>query len=289
MGNSNSSSVTQTMSEFNTNMVSALSSTVNSTAQNIMTNQTVTVNIGCPNITNFLPTVQCTNLSVTNTANVTADLTSTFSTSNEASVLSAIKAAVDATAASTNKVVSGFLNTSIASSSSSTTDVKTEIKNLAETNITQLVTNSCQQNTNVIQNNTVNICANIVANNCNFGNSAQLWLSANCVSSTLQSIIANNSALSTAFSNAAATNDVQNTGLEGVINAIGGIFGSVVFGYVIVFGLIILGVLGLTFLVTSFFKPAPPSSQSAFSTYPSSYQAPLTTSSEGYPVSTIPM
>jgi len=246
MGNNNSSSVTQTLDAFNSITANLLSSTTNTTAQNIQTQQNLDLSFGCPN--GFVPTINCKNLNVTQNAQVTADFTSSFTSNNASQIAASLQSAIETAAASSNKIVNGFLNTAIGNSTSSNTTVKDSIKNIINTNIQQIVNSTCIQNTSVIQNGKISVCANLVSDNCSIGQTLQLYLIANCMANSIISAVSADANLSKAISNAAAANDVKNVGLDSIIASILGFFQSALF----IYAALILGVLIILFFLVKF-------------------------------------
>lgn len=217
MGSSQSSDVSVSLEVLSQNMISLISDTENSSSSNCSTEQDITfINSG---------TINCA-ITLDQTAQLNCNLTSTFSTTNSTNLSTLVQNAVTATLASTNASVQAFLETAYSSQSNKQV-VSNMITEVCNTNITDTTLNSCVANAQVTQTlqiintGTINCGSN---STLDFGQNAQIYVLANCLTNAVQAVISTNVATVNAATAASTSNTSTQTGLyEGLLAAIDGI------------------------------------------------------------------
>lgn len=294
MGNSTSSTVTDTYNEFNTNLTNIASKTTNNSSQIGLNSQKISIQTGVGSNIDCSPGGFVIGQSVL----YDSSLQATFSASNTTELESLLQQALTQTANSTNQNTSGFLNTNIANSNSSNTTVQEQISNLISTNIDNIVTNSCTQSLSSTQNQTITILGNLKASNCDFSQSGQISLNCSCLSTAILNLASKDTVLTTAVNSGSSSNSVTSTGL---LQDLGGLISSIFSGITGMEAVFAIGIIlfififiwGFVHLIRGFgsnksnpsSSSSSPSSSSSSSPYPSSsFSSSKTVNSQSLPV-----
>lgn len=221
MGNTNSSTINQTIDVINQTMVNSFTSTSNSAYIKQASSQEITFEVG-PN-----GSVDCGTgtLTIEQVAQTTVNLQAEFSSKSSADLSAAIKGAIDAAAASSQSQVSGFASTAVADSNNTNITIAEHLKNIVDQNITNITQNSCIADASNIQTEHILINGKLKSNGCHFGQNFQGNLAVNCVTSSVIDLISKDSILSDNIAKAAATQDMKSTGflqdLGGLLSGLG--------------------------------------------------------------------
>jgi large subunit ribosomal protein L40e len=244
-GNKSSSSINQTISVCSESVVNAMKQTNNSASGSVMTVQNLTFELGAGAYMNC----GTGGFNASQTSTATLNVTANFMTENSSQIATMITTALDTAAASSNKQVSGFLNTSFGNSSSSNTTINESIKTLVTSNITDITNNSCMASVTSIQNGKYTFNGTLISpGGCSFGQDLQVALAVACMSNTISSLVSQNTELTDVVSKAAATNDQTATGpIEEVFAGIASVFSSltlpIIIGIIAIVGIVIVFVL----------------------------------------------
>lgn len=247
-GSSASASVKITNTTNNQNLTNILNTSSSSVATNTFTSQTITL-LPCTQDPNAFR-AECgtggLNISQITVANI--KICTDISDSQAQDIRNVLSAAIAANAEAESKAETQFFSTA-SSSAVSATDISNHISNLISTNITNQNIKNIINSTRLDQVQTIYQCGTWTGNSCNLTQNIQLSLISDSVLSQMNSIVKNDTFLADIKVEAKAGSDSFAGGLTGMIEAVGKIFGSIIMGYVIVIGLIILAVGGFFYLV----------------------------------------
>ncbi len=242
-GSSSKTSVTSVVDVINEKMTDITTKMVNSSSQSCTTNQTLNVEVGeTANIKNC-------DFNMTNTSATVCNMAAVFNQSGSTSILNQIDQAIDNAATSSNKQTQSFLSAPI--SSNSTTDMRTHIKNISRTKLTTEMQNTCIQNANVDQRNTIVIKGKFDCSekgSITGGNNAQVNALSSCVASQLLDVLSSDETVNNAIQSSSTTSESKSTGpIDELGSIITGIFSSISQAYIalIAAGVIVLIVLAV--------------------------------------------
>lgn len=242
MGSSQSTTVNDTISEFNNNLTNIIQTTINNASASCTTKSNIALNFGAGD------TINC-NINVINTPVTICDLTSTFSGNNSSNVISAITAAIAQTAQSATQSVQDFLATAV-SVQNTKMSLSAYMQNIVQTNITQTTCNTCISSATVDANNTITMASNVTVNCPTIGgisvtSNPQLNLLANCISQMVISAVSSDATVANAVQNATTSSTSNQSGLGNVITSIANDITSLGQTWIIIIGLVIVGIIGL--------------------------------------------
>lgn len=235
MGNSSSSTMKQMNSVFSENFTNISNEFANNNSQSCRIANVNKFRAG-PNAK-----IKGCALVMENQAVMKCDLFSSVSSENSQDLKNIIEKAIDSTASSSNKAVTGFLSTAIANSNKSSTEIVSDIKNIVRNNIDTSSVTTCAQQAGIDQENVATIdgewdCTS-TEGKIKLSNKAQLEAAAKCVASQVGSILQSNQEISKIISKADQTLDSSSGGIADAISAV---FSGLTGMYMIFFGAIIL-------------------------------------------------
>lgn len=226
MGNTNSTTINQTIDVINQNMVNSFTSTSNTAYVKQASNQVQNWTLGENG------SIDCGNYSGTGTntagliiqqgAQTTVDLKAEFDHTDQTQLLTSIQDAVKSASDTTQSQVHGWLSAEVLDSNKVSKSISEHIQNIVSKNITSITQNQCIADASNIQNQNVVINGKIRSNGCYFGQNFQGTVAVNCISSTVQDLIANDKVLNDAMAAEATKQDNKSKGVESAIGA--GIF-----------------------------------------------------------------
>lgn len=227
MGNSQSTSITQTIDIITEKIVTAITNTQSANSVGYASNQSITVTnsglIDCPS-----------SFSLQNTAQVTTSLESVFGSNSNTQIQTLIHNAIDATAASSNKTVTGFMSTAIGNSQSSNTTVQQSLKDKVTVEFCTNISSTCSNYATVDQNIVFVNTGILRGANCSMGNHVQATMTATCLVNSVVSALESSSEDNAAYTAAAATNDAQSTGpIQEFFAGLANIFSSLSLPFII--------------------------------------------------------
>lgn len=246
MGNKQSSTIKSTVDVINESMVNSFSKTSNAASGQIDNNQSFTLDIAGK--LNCAPG----SLDITQTNQTTLNLAAQFKTSNSQQIMQQIQGAIEAAATSNNKAVSGFMGTKIADSQESQATIEQHLKNIVKTNIENIVNNSCIATVSNIQNGVVRVPASgeIISNGCHFGQNVQGFLNVNCITNTIEDVIAKDAVLSKNMTAVATTQDSLATGpIQETFTGLSAFVGAWLFPIIV-----IAIVIGIAIIAEAYYK-----------------------------------
>lgn len=222
----NSSSETiinETLDVINENLTNILITTTSNSAVNC-----AIVQIRPINITGTLK--NCT-INGDLTADIkSCNLTQVFQKDTSTDLTNLINAAIDQAATSKSSAAQGFLAMPFSSSnSSSITNIKSYLKNVISTNITNETVTTCMASSTITQNSPINISGSCIGSVLNVPVNAQSETLANCFTQTINNIIKNDTILQKAAQDVAASSSSSMGGIGDIIESLasklGGLFG----------------------------------------------------------------
>lgn len=242
MGNSQSQSTsTDTFtSVLNKNVTNLCQTVVNKNSTRCNIQQTI-------DFTN-LGNLSCDgDLTISNKATALCRMDAIFKSQNENDIKNILKTAIDSSLDSTNKATQGFLSGILTDQSQSNIqNIKNELNNIIENNISQSTINECYSESNPDQYIKFVNNKNIKAKNCNFGNDVQVQVMATCLTDAIIKNAQSNSALSDLTNKTVTSSDVSQKGLNDLVAdffaGIGGVINSASLPFILVGIALICGV-----------------------------------------------
>lgn len=238
MGSNQSSTVQDTISEFNQN--------VNNITQNVTNASSASCNVvQNTSVNNYGNLFGCT-FDVAVSARNVCDLSASSTQTSGADLISQLQSAAQATASSTNTATSDFLSTTF-SNQNSNTSISSAISNIIENNISSSDLTTCVAQAGINQQGAFNNYGNIYCPTSkpviNWGSDAQQQLVANCLSNSVINAVSQNTAVMSAISTATSANTSTSTGLGSVISAALSAYQNVIIAVAAICALVLIGVL----------------------------------------------
>ncbi len=204
-------------------------------------------------------------LNASQTANVSCNLTSMFSSTTNANLSTLINNAIDQAMTNSTKAVQEFLSTPLSSQDTNTNvDVGAYMKSLIQTNFTNNQQNTCINQATIVQGQPVVIdgykCTDS-SQSINIGQNADIINLSNCVTNTITSILTSDATINTIAQKSDTAISASQQGLGGILNNL-----ISTLGLAWTIALIVGGVILIVALIIAMYVLLSPSGQKSLET-----------------------